>query len=40
VVDVYEPKEIGLPKLEETRVIAAFDAILSKVPLDKAEVGY
>ena len=40
VVDVYEPKQAGLPKLEETRVIAAYDCILSKTPLDKKESGY
>jgi DNA-binding protein len=40
IVDVYKPKVEGLEQIEQNRRVTALDCILSKVPLDKSEVGY
>jgi len=39
VIDVYEPKTAGLERIEEKRIIAAMDTILSKEPLDEKDIG-
>ena len=40
IVDRYESKVKGLEPHETTRNVTAYDCILSKVPLDTADIGY
>lgn len=40
IVDVWEPKEEGLDRLETTRRVSVITIILSREPLDSSDVGY
>lgn len=40
ITDHYEPKIEGLNPVVLERLVVAFDCILSRVPLDKNDVGY
>ena len=40
VVDVFQPTEEGFEQVEQPRRVTCFDCILSKLPLDNADVGY
>lgn len=40
VVDVWEPKEEGLDRLETTRRVSVINITLSREPLDTSNIGY
>lgn len=40
IVDVWEPKEEGLDRLETTRRVSVITITLSKEPLDSSHIGY
>lgn len=40
IVDVWEPKEEGLDRLETTRRVSVITIVLSRDPLDTNNLGY